>query len=216
MSSLVTTLANIFFTTAKNIIKIIRESFASLSESLKILIINPDGYPVGERFVAAAKVLATGASVVAGSMVNELLRKTPLGAIPIASDIVPTFCSVLVSGIMSCSFLHILDHSEAIKKAVEKLNSLPDIDNFRYSLKKQGELLTRYLAELMSIDVEKLEKQEKAFSAASEKLSACTSEKEMNDCLHLIYKDLQIDIPWKDYESFDAFMNDKNARLVFA
>lgn len=216
LSSLVTTLANIFFTTAKNIIKIIRESFASLSESLKILIINPDGYPVGERFVAAAKVLATGASVVAGSMVNELLRKTPLGAIPIASDIVPTFCSVLVSGIMSCSFLHILDHSEAIKKAVEKLNSLPDIDNFRYSLKKQGELLTRYLAELMSIDVEKLEKQEKAFSAASEKLSACTSEKEMNDCLHLIYKDLQIDIPWKDYESFDAFMNDKNARLVFA
>ena len=161
-------------------------------------------------------MIATGASVVAGSMVNELLRKTPLATIPIVCDIVPTFCSVLVTGIMSCSFLHILDHNEVIKKAVEKLNSLPDIDNFRYSLKKQAELLTRYLAELMSLDFDKLEKQEKAFSEAAQKLSACTTEKEMNDCLHLIYKDLQIDIPWKDYDSFDDFMNDENAHLVFA
>jgi len=216
LSSLVTTLANIFFTTAKSAIKIIRESFASLSSACNILIVNPDGYPLGERFVAAAKVIATGASVVAGSMVNELLRKTPLATIPIVCDIVPTFCSVLVTGIMSCSFLHILDHNEVIKKAVEKLNSLPDIDNFRYSLKKQAELLTRYLAELVSLDFDKLEKQEKAFSEAAQKLSACTSEKEMNDCLHLIYKDLQIDIPWKDYDSFDDFMNDENAHLVFA
>ena len=216
LSSLVTTLANIFFTTAKSAIKIIRESFASLSSACNILIVNPDGYPLGERFVAAAKVIATGASVVAGAMVNELLRKTPLATIPIVCDIVPTFCSVLVTGIMSCSFLHILDHNEVIKKAVEKLNSLPDIDNFRYSLKKQAELLTRYLAELVSLDFDKLEKQEKAFSEAAQKLSACTSEKEMNDCLHLIYKDLQIDIPWKDYDSFDDFMNDENAHLVFA
>lgn len=216
LSSLVTTLANIFFTTAKNVIKIIRESFASLSQACKILIVNPDSYPLGERFVAAAKVLATGASVIAGTMVAELLRETPLGTIPVLSDIVPTFCSVFVTGIMTCSFLYLLDHNKAIKKAVMWLNSLPDIDNFRHSLKKQAELLTKYLAELMSIDFDLLEKQEKEFSLAAEKLCLCRNEKETNECLHSIYKNLNMKLPWHGYGSFDSFMADKNARLCFA
>ncbi|MBQ9206303.1 MAG: hypothetical protein IJ158_06265 [Treponema sp.] len=216
LSSLVTTLANIFFTTAKNIIKIIRETFASLVQASKILFINPDCYALGDRFVAAAKVIATGASVVAASMVNELLRKTPLAGIPVVGDIVPTFCSVLVSGIMSCSFLYLLDHNKFIKKAVEKLNSLPDVDNFAVSLKKQGELLDRYLSELMNIDFDVLEKQEENFSLASKQLSLCSNSEETNACLHSIYKKLGLNLPWGDYANFDSFMNDKNSRLSFA
>lgn len=152
LSSLVTTLANIFFTTSKNVIKIIRESFASLSQASKILFINPDCYSLGNRFVSAAKVMATGASVIAGSMVKELFKTTPIAGIPIIEDVVPTFCSVLVTGIMSCSLLHILDHNKYIKKAVEKLDQLPDIDNFNAALTKQCELLDKYLAEFMKID----------------------------------------------------------------
>jgi len=216
LSSLVTTLANIFFTTAKNIIKIIRESFASLAQASKILFINPDCYPLGDRFTAAAKVLATGASVVAGSIVAELLKDTPLGAIPIVGDIVPTFCSVLVTGVMSCSFLYLLDHNELIKKAIQKLRSLPDIDNFTASLKKQAELLDRYLAEFMRIDFDLLEKQEREFSLAADSLCACRTPEETNSCLHSIYKKLNLNLPWNGYESFDSFMEDKNSRLVFS
>ncbi len=215
LSSLVTTLANIFFTTAKNIIKIVRETFASLTQACKILIINPDGYSLGDRIAAAAKVLATGASVVAGSMVGELLRLTPLGAIPVVGDVVPVFCQVLVTGIMSCSFLYLLDHNETIKKAIEKLNSLPDIDNFAASLRKQGELLSRYLSELMRIDFDLLEKQEKEFSLAAAKLSTCISVEETNNCLHSIYTNMNIRLPWGEYDSFDSFMNDTNSKLVF-
>ena len=40
MASLTTTLCNIFFTTAKNTVKIIRQSWASLVEAFKILFIN--------------------------------------------------------------------------------------------------------------------------------------------------------------------------------
>lgn len=216
ISSLVTTLANIFFTTAKNVIKIIRESFASLSQAAKILFVNPDGYALGDRFLAAAKVLATGASVIAGSIVNELLRKTPLAAIPIVGDILPTFCSALVSGIMSCSFLYLFDHNEHIKKAVAKLNSIPSIGNFTASLKRQGEMLSRYLAELMQLDFDLLEKQEEEFYSASKQLAACNSPEETNACLQSIYKKLHLTLPWDGYDSFDDFMNDKNARLVFA
>lgn len=216
LSSLVTTLANIFFTTAKNIIKIIRESFASLAQASKILFINPDCYPLGDRFTAAAKVLATGASVVAGSIVAELLKDTPLGAIPIVGDIVPTFCSVLVTGVMSCSFLYLLDHNELIKKAIQKLRSLPDIDNFTASLKKQGEILDRYLSELMQIDFDLLESQEREFSLAADSLCACRTPEETNSCLRSIYKKMNLNLPWNGYESFDSFMEDKNSRLVFS
>lgn len=216
LSSLVTTLANIFFTTAKNIIKIIRESFAFLSQAAKIIFINPDCYPLGERFVAAAKVLATGASVVAGTMLGELLRTSPLGKIPIVGNVVSTFCSVLITGIMSCSFLYLFDHNTVIKKAIEKLNSLPDIDNFNTSLKRQGELLTRYLAELMKIDFDLLETQEQSFSLAAQQLSICTTFEETNTCLHVIYKRLNLNLPWGGYASFDSFMNDKKSRLSFS
>ena len=216
LSSLVTTLANIFFTTAKNIVKIIRESFASLTQACKILFINAEGYPLGDRFVAAAKILATGASVVAGSMVSELLRKTPLVGIPVVSDIVPSFCSVLVTGIMSCSFLYLLDHNKILKKGIDYLNNLPDIDNFAASLKKQGELLDRYLSELAKIDFDQLETQEKEFTSAANQLSVCATAEETNACLHSIYKKMNLTLPWNGYADFDSFMNDKNSRLVFA
>lgn len=216
LSSLVTTLANIFFTTAKNIIKIIRETFASLSQAAKILFVNPDCYPLGDRFVAAAKVLATGASVIAGSMVQELLDKTPIASIPIIKDVVPTFINVLVTGIMSCSFLYILDHNKCIKKAIDKLNKLPDVANFYVALNKQGELLDRYLSEFMKIDFELLEKQEKSFSIAAENLSVCKTVEDTNKCLCSIYKQLNMKLPWNGYNNFDSFMNDKKSTLVFS
>jgi len=216
LSSLVTTLANMFFTTAKNIIKIIRESFASLSQATKILFINPDEYPLGDRFVAAAKVLATGASVVAGTMVGELIAKALSAGIPIVSDVLPTFCNVLVTGIMSCSFLYLLDHNELIKKAIKILNNLPSIDNFNASLKRQGELLGRYLAELMKIDFDLLKKQEECFSLASKQLDACKTYEETNACLHSIYKRLNLNLPWNGYADFDSFMNDSKSILSFA
>lgn len=216
LSSLVTTLANIFFTTAKNVIKIIRESFASLSQASKILFINPDCYPLGERFVAAAKILATGASVIAGTMIRELLSKTPIGEIPIVADIIPTFCSVLVTGIMSCSLLYILDHNKFIRAAIDKLNNLPDIANFNISLNKQSELLDWYLSEFMKIDFELLEQQERHFSLAANQLSVCKTPDETNQCLCSIYKQLNLKFPWKGYSDFDSFMNDKKASLTFA
>lgn len=215
LSSLVTTLANIFFTTAKNTIKIIRESFASLTRAFNILFVNPDDYPLGDKFVEAAKVLSTGASVVAGSMVAELLRKTPMGAIPVVGDIVPTFCNVLVTGIMSCSFLHFFDRNKMLRKAVAWLNKRPCIDNFTASLKKQAELLTRYLSELMRIDFDLLKRQEEDFSFAAKRLAACRTAKEVNGCLHSVYRRLNLSLPWRGYENLDAFMNDKNSRLVF-
>lgn len=215
LSSLVTTLANIFFTTSKNVIKIIRETWASFTQACNILFINPDSYPLGERFLASAKILATGASVIAGTMVNQLLTECPIGMIPIVGEILPTFCSVLVTGIMSCSFLYLLDHNKGIKKGVEMLNKLPDIDNFNYALRKQSELLNRYLAELMNLDLDTLEKQVSEFTNAANQLSSAKTAEEANIYLRNIYSSLNLQLPWKGFNSLDAFIGNRNTNLIF-
>jgi hypothetical protein len=109
----------------------------------------------------------------------------------------------------------LLDHNNGIKKAVEMLNKLPDIDNFNYSLKKQGELLDRYLAEFMRLDLDILRKQEIAFSVAANQLSLARTPEETHTCLKTIYDDLKIDLPWKGYRNLDAFIADKKTRIVF-
>ena len=48
LGSLTTTVANIFFTTAKNVVRIIRQAWASLVEAVKILLLNPDNLLFGD------------------------------------------------------------------------------------------------------------------------------------------------------------------------
>lgn len=103
LASLTTTLCNIFFTTAKNVVRVIRQSYASIVEACKVLLINPDAYPFGERVRATAKILATGASVVVGVLVQEALAELPLGTLPLAGDAVPVFCRIAGSPILKRS-----------------------------------------------------------------------------------------------------------------
>ena len=136
ISSITTTLCNIFFTTAKNIVKIIRQSWASIVQAAKVLFINPDNLEFGERIRATTKILATGASVVIGTSVGEAIEKTFIGSIPVVGNIVKTFCSTLVTGVMSCSLLYFLDRSEIMNKLVTKLNNLLNTQvNYFYSQK---------------------------------------------------------------------------------
>ena len=103
LASLTTTLCNIFFTTAKNVVRVIRQSYASIVEACKVLLINPDAYPFGERVRATAQILATGASVVVGVLVQEALADLPLGTLPLAEDVVPVFCRIAGSPILKRS-----------------------------------------------------------------------------------------------------------------
>lgn len=67
-------------------------------EACKVLLINPDTYPFGERVRSTAKILATGASVVVGVLVQEALADLPL-----AEDVVPVFCRIAGSPILKRS-----------------------------------------------------------------------------------------------------------------
>lgn len=215
LSSLTTTLCNIFFTTAKNVIRIIRQSWASLVEATKILLFNPDFLPIGERFRATTKIIATGASVVAGTMVGDLIIKTGIATIPVVGDIVQTFCGTLVTGIMSCSLLYLLDRNSAVNKIVQVLNSIPTIDNIVVYYRMQAQLLEEYCAKLMDIDLAKFQKETESYSEAVFILEKASNQQELNFALRTVCEKLEINSPIGSYKNMNSFMTDPNSKLKF-
>ena len=213
LSSLTTTLCNIFFTTSKNVIKIIRQTYASIVQAAKILFINPDNLPFGERMRAVVKILAIGASIAVGSIVGEAVGKTAIGVIPVIGDIVQTFCGTLVTGIMSCTMLYFFDRSEVMKKLVHVLNNLHTVSTEVNYFYQQAAYFEKYAADLMKIDIKKFSEETAMYNSLALKIENAKSEKELNTILKNSLNELGVKIPWKG--DFDSFMNNKNAVLVF-
>ena len=213
LSSLTTTICNIFFTTAKNVVKLIRQSYASLVEAAKVLFINPENFPYGERMRATAKILASGASVVVGTIVSEAIGKTGINTIPILNEIVPTFCGTLVTGILTCTLLYYLDRSESMNKLVSVLNTLPTLSTEVDYYEKQAVYFEHYAAELMQIDLEKFKEETTMYTELADSISTAKDQNELNKLLKNAVKTIGIEIPWGD--DFNAFMNDKSKVLRF-
>ena len=210
-----TTLCNIFFATAKNVIRIIRQSWASLVEATKILLFNPDFLPFGEQFRAAAKIIATGASVVAGTMVGDLIAKTGVAAIPVVGNIVQTFCGTLVTGILSCSLLYLLDKNSTVNKIVQVLNSIPTVDDIVVYYRTQAQLLEEYCAKLMDIDVVTFQKETQSYSEAVSILENANNQQELNFALRDVCERLEIKLPFGNHKEMNSFMADPNSKLKF-
>lgn len=212
LSSLTTTICNIFFTTAKNVVKIIRQSYSSIVQAATVLFINPDNYLLGDRMIAIAKIIATGASVVVGGMVGSALEATPLGEIPALGEIVPTFVSSLITGVMSCTLLLFLDRSKTAQRLAEFLNYIDTgIDRELAYIKQQAEYFENYAAKLMEIDIEKFKDETKLYCNITDKLLKCRNDIELNILLNQITAKLGI----KPYDgNFDDAMRDNSMPLV--
>ena len=213
IGSLTTTLTNIFFTTSKNIIRVIRQSWVSLVEALKIVLFNPDNLPFGERMRAVAKILATTASVIVSIVVREVLTKIGIATIPVVGDELVTFIEILSMGLTSCTLLYFLDRSEIVNKAVNFLNNLPTVSNALYYYKEQAKYFEQYAAQILSIDVESFEREIEKFNSIANKLENAKDENELNSILVGFYKEMKIKLPWQG--DFDSFMKDKNSVLIF-
>lgn len=212
LSSITTTICNIFFTTSKNIVKIIRQAYVSIVEALKIIFINPDNLEMGERIKAVAKVLAVGASIVLGTVVSEAISKTAVGVIPVVGDIIQTFCGTLVTGIVSCTLIYFLDRSEISNKLVCILNNFHTFSTEVNYFKAQAEYFEKCAAEIMSIDIDKFRKETYEFNAFAYKIENVKSERELNFLLKDMMKKSGISSPYGN--DFDSFMCDKSKRLV--
>lgn len=213
ISNISTTICNFFFTTGKNIVKIIRESWVSITKAVKILFINPDNLPYGDRLKEASKVIAVGASVVIGSVIGEFIHKSPIGQIPYIGGIISNFLATFATGIISCTLLHIIDNSKLVKKLVEFFNRGRRENRNLELLRQQTKEFEAYAARLMEIDLETFEKDVRKFDIIATKIENAKSDYELNIVLNEVYKQNGWKLPYVG--DFDSFMNDKNARLVF-
>lgn len=216
ISSLVTTLTNIFFTTAKSTVRIIRQSWASLVEASKILFINPDCLRFGERIRATTKILATGASIVAGVMLSEAINSTAFGAIPFVGDIAATFCGTLLTGLMTCTLLFALDRSETINKIVSALDTLPTLENYIAYAKEQAHFLEELAAQVFSLDIEKFRRETEVITAAVVSIRPEMNDVSLIQSLQTVYQDLGFDKPWGNEVSFNSFITNKDRTLTFS
>lgn len=210
LASLTTTLCNIFFTTAKNLVKCIRQVYASVVQAGKVLLFNPDNLMLGDRMKTAAIILATGASVLVGTAVGELVSKTPIGAAPKIGQIVTVFCSSMVSGLLSCTLLIFLDRSRFINRLIDVLNSIPSEAN---NYKEIADVMESLAAKLADLDIEQFRKETAKYADTAELIENCTDDEKLNALLVNTYEVLRIKIPWEG--DFDTFMSDKSNRLVF-
>lgn len=210
LASLTTTLCNIFFTTAKNLVRCIRQIYASVVEAGKVLLFNPDNLMFGDRMKTSTIILATGASVLVGTAVGELIRKTPIAAIPGVGTFVTAFCSSLVSGLISCTLLIFLDRSKFMNNVVSALNRIPsEVNNY----KEIADALEKLAAKLENLDIAKFRAETERYRNIATKIGAAESEQELNDLLLSAYKVFGIKIPWEG--DFDIFMGNESNRLGF-
>lgn len=212
-TSLTTTLCNIFFTTAKRTVTIIRQTWASVVQATEILLFNPDGLLFGERMRAASKILAIGASVVAGGLVRELIENTGVGSIPIVGDVLSTFCGTFVSGILSCSLLYFLDRSSLVNNLVAMLDRAPSISMEVNYFKQQALQLETYATQVLNIDSTKFERETEAYRIATAGLDETADEETLKSLLTQVFETLGLVLPWEG--DFDNFMMQKECTLVF-
>jgi hypothetical protein len=210
LASLTTTICNIFFTTAKNLVRCIRQIYASVVEAGKILLFNPDNLMFGDRIKTATVILATGASVLVGTSVGELIGKTPIAEIPIAGSCVTTFCSSLVSGLLSCTLLVCLDRSKIMNKVIDTLNRIPsEVNNY----KEIADVLEILAAKLEDLDIAKFRVETEKYRTIAISIGKAETEEEINSLLLTAYKVFDIKIPWED--DFNTFMENQSNHLVF-
>ena len=209
LASLTTTLINIFITTDKNMARYIRQGCTIVVQVGNILLINPDDLLLGDQLKSALVALTTGASVIAGTAIGNQIAKTPLGKDENVGIFVQNFCSSLVSGLISCTLLIMIDRSEFICKVVERLNAYGSED---LAINRTSETFIALAAEIAKYDISEFKERVVKFDALTKQIIGATDDK-LHDILIDTYEELGIPLPWEG--DFDDFMGTSDNYLVF-
>ncbi|WJJ93615.1 hypothetical protein [Neopusillimonas aromaticivorans] len=149
LSSATTTLFNVFATTQKMAIKIIRELWGSLVKAVKLLIFNPQQQPFVDLCKAVTALLSVGAATVVGTMIYTQLL--PLCNFPFGSELA-SFASALATGLITLGLNYFLLYSSLAEKLWAFVDSImPHAASVRKFQAINAEL-DRYLTELGRIE----------------------------------------------------------------
>jgi regulator of extracellular matrix RemA (YlzA/DUF370 family) len=107
LSNIVTVLINIFTTTGKRLVRIIREGFFSLLKAIKLLFFPPENMSIKEAAHEATKLIVAGLAVTGGIVLEQYLD-TLLKTIPFA-DMISTVLIGIVTGLATSLLIFMLD-----------------------------------------------------------------------------------------------------------
>jgi hypothetical protein len=102
ISNLVTTLVNVFITTSKRFVRMIREGVFSLLKALKLILLPPPNMSFLESMHEATKLFAAGGIVIAGVALEEVVEKFVL-SVPALAPIATLVTSVVVGSLTAIS-----------------------------------------------------------------------------------------------------------------
>ncbi|WP_261858224.1 ATPase [Photobacterium sanguinicancri] len=192
LSSLTTTVMNIFFTTQKLIGKLIREMWTSLVSAAKMVFFNPSKLSAGDLAREVTRILSTGVAVAMGVILNQHLATVM--TFPLGSELA-AFLSAIATGLMTLGITYFLDHSEVMQKVWNFLNQFKSEARrtLEYFQKVNVEL-DRYLVELAALEFN-LAPQEMA--QFTDSLVAVNSEYEKGLILTQEIKKRDIELPFE-------------------
>lgn len=208
IASLTTTLINIFITTDKNMVRYIRQGYTTVVQVGNILLINPDDLLLGDQLKSAMVSLTTGASVIAGTAVGNQIAKTPIGQDGKVGLVVQNFCASLVSGLISCTLLIMIDRSEFIRKVVERLNIYGSVE---HEIRATSEAFVALAAEIAQYDLNDFKEQVAMLEKHTKQLLNADDD-ELSEVLNDMLAECDITLPWEG--DFDEFMDNPNKCLV--
>lgn len=210
LASLTTTICNIFFEIDEKTIRNLRQVYAAVVQAANVLLFNPNDLLLGDRIEAAIVILGTGASVLVGTKVGDLIAKTPLGADPTIGTPIRIFCSTMVSGLISCTMLLVLDRSKFINKTITALNMyLTEDQGFRQIAYD----FEAYAAQIAALDVDQFSEDTERFQNIADEIYMADDDEELDSILSAVFESLAITAPWSG--DFDEFMSNPNNKLKF-
>lgn len=107
LSTIVTTVINMFVTTTAKLVRMIREGFLSLLRACKIIYMKPNGMTKLEAMNEASKIIITALGITAGIALEESLEKA-IALLPFANLISVTLASIF-SGVAISLSIYLFD-----------------------------------------------------------------------------------------------------------
>lgn len=123
ISNLVTTAINMFVTTGKRVVRIIREGIFSLFKAIKMLIFPPENMTYEEAMHEAKKVVASGLIISLGVIAEQYIDTLIKGSIILEplSDILTTIFVGAITGVAVTMTVYYIDKKKNDKDAIKKL-----------------------------------------------------------------------------------------------
>lgn len=190
-ANLTTTLFNIFATTQRMAIKIIREVWGQLVKAIKLLIFNPDQLDFVDLCKAVVSILSIAAATTVGTIVYTQLL--PICNFPLGAELA-TFSSALVTGIVTLGLNYFILHSNIAKKVWRYAASIMPHADTVANFQAINNELDRYLTELSKLEFNLNPQELKEFS---QELVDCNSE--IQKSMHLQQEVIKrgIDLPFE-------------------